>query len=121
MADRMEETIAALGKFLEQLGPDDQVKLMSFNERVTSYTPFTNVHGLVASFAHAIRADGGTSLNDARSARGLSPADPQVSLRSPRIVPRTFNPTCGLPIGKPTTCGGVRCERPVPSSSSSSF
>lgn len=65
MADRMEETIAALGKFLEQLGPDDQVKLMSFNERVTSYTPFTNVHGLVASFAHAIRADGGTSLNDA--------------------------------------------------------
>lgn len=65
MADRMDETIAALGKFLEQLGTDDEVKLMSFNERVTSYTPFTNVHGLVASFAQAIRAEGGTSLNDA--------------------------------------------------------
>lgn len=65
MRDKMPETIAALGKFLEQLGPDDQVKLMAFNERVTSYTPFTNVHGLVASFAQAIRAEGGTALYDA--------------------------------------------------------
>lgn len=65
MADRMEETIAALGRFLEQLGPDDQVKLMAFNDRVTSYTPFTNVHGLVASFAHAIRPEGSTALYDA--------------------------------------------------------
>jgi VWFA-related protein len=65
MADKMDETIAALGKFLEQLGPDDQVKLMAFNDRVTSYTPFTNVHGLVASFAQAIRPEGSTALYDA--------------------------------------------------------
>lgn len=65
MADKMEETIAALGRFLEQLGPDDQVKLMAFNDRVTSFTPFTNVHGLVASFAHAIRPEGSTALYDA--------------------------------------------------------
>jgi VWFA-related protein len=65
MRDKMQETIAALGKFLEQLGPDDQVKLMAFNDRVTSYTPFTNVHGLVASFAQAIRPEGSTALYDA--------------------------------------------------------
>lgn len=65
MADKMEETIAALGRFLDQLGPDDQVKLMAFNERVTSYTPFTNVHELVASFAQVIRAQGSTALYDA--------------------------------------------------------
>ena len=65
MADKMEETIAALGGFLEQLGADDQVKLMAFNDRVTSYTPFTNVHGLVASFAQAIRPEGSTALYDA--------------------------------------------------------
>jgi len=65
MADKMEETVAALGKFLEQLGADDQVKLMAFNDRVTSYTPFTNVHGLVASFAQAIRPEGSTALYDA--------------------------------------------------------
>ncbi len=65
MSDKMEETIASLGKFLALLGPDDQVKLMAFNTRVTSYTPFTNVHGLVASFAQAIRPEGGTALYDA--------------------------------------------------------
>ena len=65
MADKMEETIAALARFLAELGPDDQVKLMAFNERVTSYTPFTNVHELVASFAQVIRAEGGTALYDA--------------------------------------------------------
>ncbi len=65
MADKMDETIAALAKFLAQLGPDDQVKLMAFNERVTSFTPFTNVHDLVASFAQAIRPTGGTALYDA--------------------------------------------------------
>jgi VWFA-related protein len=65
MSDKMEETIAALARFLETLGPDDQVKLMAFNDRVTSYTPFTNVHALVASFAQAIRAEGSTALYDA--------------------------------------------------------
>jgi VWFA-related protein len=65
MSDQMEETIAALTGFLETLGPDDQVKLMAFNDRVTSYTPFTNVHELVASFAQAIRAQGSTALYDA--------------------------------------------------------
>jgi VWFA-related protein len=65
MRDKMDETIAALGKFLALLGPEDQVKLMAFNDRVTSYTPFTNVHGLVASFAHAIRPEGSTALYDA--------------------------------------------------------
>ena len=65
MADKMEETIAALGKFLDQLGPDDHVKLMAFNNRVTSYTPFTNVHELVASFAQVIRPEGSTALYDA--------------------------------------------------------
>ena len=65
MADKMEETIAALGKFLNQLGPDDQVKLMAFNDRVTSYTPFTNVHELVASFAQVIQPEGSTALYDA--------------------------------------------------------
>jgi VWFA-related protein len=65
MSDKMEETIAALGQFLAQLGPEDQVKLMAFNDRVTSFTPFTNVHGLVASFAQAIRPEGTTALYDA--------------------------------------------------------
>ncbi len=65
MADKMEETIAALTKFLAELGPDDQVKLMAFNNRVTSYTPFTNVHELVASFAQIIRPEGSTALYDA--------------------------------------------------------
>jgi VWFA-related protein len=65
MRDKMPETIAALTEFVRQLGPDDQVKLMAFNERVTSYTPFTNMHDLVASFAQAIRAEGGTALYDA--------------------------------------------------------
>lgn len=65
MSDQMEETIAALTGFLGTLGPDDQVKLMAFNDRVTSYTPFTNVHELVASFAHAIRPQGSTALYDA--------------------------------------------------------
>ena len=65
MADKMEETIAALGKFLRQLGPDDQVKLMAFNDRVTSYTPFTNIHELVASFAQVIQPEGSTALYDA--------------------------------------------------------
>ncbi len=65
MADQMDETIAALTGFLETLGPDDQVKLMAFNDRVTSYTPFTNVHELVASFAQAIRPQGTTALYDA--------------------------------------------------------
>ncbi len=65
MSDKMDETIAALGKFLALLGPEDQVKLMAFNDRVTSYTPFTNVHSLVASFAQAIRPQGSTALYDA--------------------------------------------------------
>jgi VWFA-related protein len=65
MADKMEETLAALTRFLRQLGPDDQVKLMAFNDRVTSYTPFTNMHELVGSFAQAIRAEGDTALYDA--------------------------------------------------------
>ncbi len=65
MSDKMDETIAALGQFLAQLGPDDQVKLMAFNDRVTSLTPFTNVHELVASFAQAIRPHGTTALYDA--------------------------------------------------------
>jgi VWFA-related protein len=65
MADKMEETLAALARFLRELGPDDQVKLMAFNDRVTSYTPFTNMHELVGSFAQAIRAEGDTALYDA--------------------------------------------------------
>ena len=65
MADKMDETQAALAEFLTRLGPDDQVKLMAFNDRVTSYTPFTNMHELVGSFARAIRAEGSTALYDA--------------------------------------------------------
>jgi len=65
MADRMDETRDALIEFLGQLGPEDQVKLMAFNDRVTSYTPFTNLHELVGSFSHAIRAEGSTALYDA--------------------------------------------------------
>ncbi len=65
MADKMDETLVALNKFLGQLGPDDHVKLMGFNQRITSYTPFTNMHDLVGSFAQAIEADGSTALFDA--------------------------------------------------------
>ena len=38
---------------------------MGFNQRITSYTPFTNMHDLVGSFAQAIEADGSTALFDA--------------------------------------------------------
>ena len=65
MADKMDETLVALNKFLALLGPDDHVKLMGFNERITSYTPFTNMHDLVGSFAQAIEANGSTALFDA--------------------------------------------------------
>ena len=65
MADKMDETRDALIEFLGQLGPEDQVKLMAFNDRVTSYTPFTNMHELVGSFSHAVRAEGSTALYDA--------------------------------------------------------
>lgn len=65
MADKMQGTLGALQEFLTQLGPQDEVKLMGFNQRVTSFTPFTNLHGLVASFAQGITAEGSTALFDA--------------------------------------------------------
>ena len=65
MEDRMPETLAALVDFLGELGPEDQVKLMGFNDRITSYTPFTNMHELVGAFAQGITAQGSTALFDA--------------------------------------------------------
>jgi len=65
MGNKMADTIEALVEFLQRLEPDDQVKLMGFNHRVTSYTPFTNRHDMVANFAQGIQAEGGTALYDA--------------------------------------------------------
>jgi len=65
MGNKMADTIEALVEFLQRLEPDDQVKLMGFNHRVTSYTPFTNRHDMVANLAQGIQAEGGTALYDA--------------------------------------------------------
>jgi len=65
MAPRMDRTLDALETFLGLLGPDDRVRLFGFNDRVTTYTPWTSEHELVAGFARLIRADGGTALHDA--------------------------------------------------------
>ena len=65
MGNKMADTIEALVEFLGRLEPEDQVKLMGFNHRVTSYTPFTSQHEMVANFAQGIQAEGGTALYDA--------------------------------------------------------
>lgn len=65
MGGKMADTVEALVEFLQRLEPDDQVKLMGFNHSVTSYTPFTDQHDMVANFAQGIQAEGGTALYDA--------------------------------------------------------
>lgn len=65
MGGKMADTVEALMGFLRRLEPGDQVKLMGFNHSVTSYTPFTDRHDMVANFAQGIQAEGGTALYDA--------------------------------------------------------
>ena len=65
MASKMDGTRRALVGFLAQLGPQDQVKLIGFNHQITAFTPFTNMHDLVGSFAQVISAEDGTALYDA--------------------------------------------------------
>jgi Ca-activated chloride channel family protein len=50
---------------------------MGFNHSVTSYTPFTTAHDMVARFAQGIQAEGGTALYDALlyAYRQLEPFD----------------------------------------------
>ena len=65
MAEKMTRTRGAIAAFLDELGEDDNVKLIGFNHRVNTYTPFTAEHDLVAAFAQGIRAEGSTALFDA--------------------------------------------------------
>lgn len=65
MAARMDRTLDALEAFLRLLDRADRVRLFGFNDRVTSYTPWTSEHEVVAGFARLIRAEGGTALHDA--------------------------------------------------------
>jgi len=85
MGNKMIDTIEALAEFLQHLEPEDQVKLMGFNHRVTSYTPFTARHDMVANFAQGIQAEGGTALYDALL-YGYRQLDPYDMARERRVI-----------------------------------
>ena len=88
MSEKMPETIDAIGVFLQELAPGDQVRLMGFNHRIHSYTPFTERLDMVSAFARGIVANGDTALYDALlyGLRQLEEIDKGASTPERRVI-----------------------------------
>jgi Ca-activated chloride channel family protein len=65
MNGRMGGARRALASFLEQLEPEDRVKLICFNHRVVTASDFTADHHRLLELVDGYRPDGGTALHDA--------------------------------------------------------
>ena len=64
LLDRLRQGVVQL---MRDLGPDDRLRLLLFNMRVTRVTPFTREVRLVETVLRAAKAGGGTALLDAIS------------------------------------------------------
>jgi Ca-activated chloride channel family protein len=64
LLDRLRQGVVQL---MRDLGPDDRLRLLLFNMRVTRVTPFTRDVRLVESVLRSAKAGGGTALLDAIS------------------------------------------------------
>jgi VWFA-related protein len=71
LLDRLRQGVVQL---MRDLGPDDRLRLLLFNMRVTRVTPFTREVRLVETVLRAAKAGGGTALLDAISVALVSAA-----------------------------------------------
>jgi VWFA-related protein len=88
VADRMPLARAATERFVGKLRPDDEVRLVSFNERVDVLADFTSDKEAVRAAVARISAGGATALYNALYAtlRGRAPAWADGRLRRRVIV-----------------------------------
>jgi VWFA-related protein len=73
LLDRLREGVVQL---MRDLGPDDRLRLLLFNMRITRVTPFTRDVKLVESVLRAAAAGGSTALFDAISVALVSASSP---------------------------------------------
>jgi VWFA-related protein len=73
LLDRLRQGVAQL---MRDLGPDDRLRLLLFNMRVTRVTPFTNDVKLVEKVMRGASAGGSTALLDAISVALVSASSP---------------------------------------------
>ena len=71
---KLDRLRAAAGSFLEKLGPQDEVALVSFSEEISWLAPLSGEHAPTRASLLRLRAAGGTSAHDALFAALLIPA-----------------------------------------------
>lgn len=74
--DKLDQLRRAIRELMSDLGRDDRLKLMTFNQRVSRAVRFTSDAPAVERAMTAVRAGGATSMFDALSVALVSASDP---------------------------------------------